>query len=141
MNDKDPQLKEQRAAVRILVAEDETSVRKLLVRFLRGMGYTVHSAADGKEAVELCEGLDEPPHLLLSDVVMPEMDGPTLARTLRERHSELRLLFISGFSDNRFAIEGLTRDHYEFLAKPFALSDLGDKVHAMTREFLSSDIR
>lgn len=123
--------RERREKIRILVVEDEDGVRNLVTRYLEGLGYQISSAENGQAALQLLEELSDVPHLLLSDVVMPELDGPGLALQLRPEFPEMRILFVSGFSDNRFAIEGLQRSDYAFLAKPFALVDLAAKIEEL----------
>jgi two-component system cell cycle sensor histidine kinase/response regulator CckA len=111
----------------ILVVEDEPAVRKLMFTTLRKAGYTVLAASNGPEALSICESYQDPIHLVISDVVMPGMSGPELAKRLAGLHAESKILFMSGYTRS-----ALTPD--TFLAKPFSPQALGSKV----REVLGS---
>lgn len=132
-------MKDRRGRLRILVVEDEDAVRGLVTRYLGRLGYQISSAENGIDALRVLDSLSQPPQLLLSDVMMPEMDGPTLARTLRREQPDLKILFVSGYADNRFAIQGLKRSDYTFMAKPFALRDLANTVQELLSEHLLAD--
>jgi two-component system cell cycle sensor histidine kinase/response regulator CckA len=99
----------------ILLAEDEDGLRRLFARGLRMRGFDVIEASNGLEALRALEQL-KAVDLLVSDVVMPEMDGPTLFKAMRERRPDLKVLFISGYA---FEVE-----HVAFLPKPFSLAQL-----------------
>jgi PAS domain S-box-containing protein len=114
----------------ILLVEDESSVRELSARALRSLGYTVHEAANGVEAIALVKQLSLQPHLLVSDVMMPGIDGPSLAQALRAQQPELLVLFISGYS--QMALQGLpSGDGYGFLQKPYSAAALAEAVRAV----------
>ena len=107
----------------ILLVEDEAMVRAVAERALIRQGYRVLTAANGAEALEiLTDG--ETIDLLVSDVVMPVMDGPTLVREARRRFPDLRILFISGYAEEHLR-SSIDIDHVEFLAKPFSVVQLG----------------
>jgi len=117
----------------ILLVEDEEGLRALNARGLTSRGYTVLEAGNGVEAIEV---LDKNGHvdLVVSDVVMPEMDGPTLLKELRARDPDVKFIFVSGYAEEAFAKnlpsnEG-GREQYAFLAKPFTLKQLVAEVKA-----------
>src|SRR6202007_1595304 len=86
----------------ILMVEDEEGLRQLNARGLASRGYTVLEAANGVEAIEVLERHDGRVDLVVSDVVMPEMDGPTLLRELRRRDPTLNIIFVSGYAEDAF---------------------------------------
>ena len=112
----------------ILLAEDEQQVRQLAVRLLRGLGYRVLVAEHGAGALALAEQSGERIDLLLTDVVMPGMTGDELATRLRRERPELRVLFISGYSEDSEAIERVLRSGDGFLPKPFTIASLAHQV-------------
>jgi CheY-like chemotaxis protein len=112
----------------ILLVEDDPGVRRQALRALAGAGYHVHVAADGEEAVALAPTLARAPDLLLTDVVMPRVDGPRLTEVLRTRWSDLRVMFTSGYMDTHRLPPDLPPTG--FLQKPFTVSDLLDRVRA-----------
>jgi two-component system cell cycle sensor histidine kinase/response regulator CckA len=112
----------------ILLVEDEEGLRSLNARGLRSRGYTVIEASNGVEALEALEEKDGAIDLVVSDVVMPEMDGPTLLRKMRARNPDLKIIFVSGYAEDAFAKSLEEDEKFDFLAKPFALSALVAKV-------------
>jgi two-component system, cell cycle sensor histidine kinase and response regulator CckA len=112
---------------RILLVEDEDAVRAFALRALSSRGYTVVEADSGESALAAIEQ-EEPFDLVLSDVVMPEMDGPTLLRELRKRGIMTKVIFVSGYAEDAFEknLEGQT--DFAFLPKPFSLKQLLEKV-------------
>jgi two-component system cell cycle sensor histidine kinase/response regulator CckA len=112
----------------ILLVEDEEGLRSLNARGLRSRGYTVVEASNGIEALEALEERDGAIDLVVSDVVMPEMDGPTLLRKLRGRNPDLKIIFVSGYAEDAFAKSLEENEKFDFLAKPFALAALVAKV-------------
>jgi two-component system, cell cycle sensor histidine kinase and response regulator CckA len=112
----------------ILLVEDEEGLRSLNARGLRSRGYTVIEASNGVEAMEALEQKNGAVDLVVSDVVMPEMDGPTLLRAMRARNPELKIIFVSGYAEDAFAKSLEENEKFDFLAKPFALSALVAKV-------------
>ena len=107
----------------ILVVEDHDSIRRMMVRSLENQGYKVLSASNGKEAVQVFDNYSEPIDLLLTDVVMPEMDGVQLAEALRVLAPQMKILFISGYVDdwNRY-FNPSSGDKYLF-EKPFTIPE------------------
>ncbi|RMG10206.1 MAG: response regulator [Planctomycetota bacterium] len=119
-----------RGSESILLAEDQPRVAKLLRRVLSEAGYTVAYARDGAEALELYEA-GVPCDLLVTDVVMPNTDGPTLARTLRERVPDLKVLFVSGYTREALDLEGLSEPGTLLLRKPFTAEGLLRKLRLL----------
>jgi two-component system cell cycle sensor histidine kinase/response regulator CckA len=109
----------------ILLVEDEEGLRALNARGLTSRGYTVLEAGNGVEAIDVLEKVDGRVDLVVSDVVMPEMDGPTLLRELRSRDPGLKIIFVSGYAEDAFQ-KHLPADgqQFAFLAKPFTLKQL-----------------
>ena len=113
----------------VLVAEDESAVRELARRVLEKQGYTVLAAGTGREALALQETHAGPIHLLLTDVVMPEMAGPELAARMTELRPETRILFMSGYAEEAIAGHGALAGR-PLLEKPFAPEELLRRVRA-----------
>jgi two-component system, cell cycle sensor histidine kinase and response regulator CckA len=108
----------------ILLVEDEEGLRGLNARGLASRGYTVLEAGNGVEAIEVIESHNGAVDLVVSDVVMPEMDGPTLATQLRARNPNLKIIFVSGYAEDAFE-KNLPDDvKFNFLPKPFTLKQL-----------------
>jgi two-component system cell cycle sensor histidine kinase/response regulator CckA len=112
----------------ILLVEDEEGLRSLNARGLRSRGYSVIEASNGVEALEALEEKDGAVDLVVSDVVMPEMDGPTLLRAMRVHNPDLKIIFVSGYAEDAFAKSLDEDEKFEFLPKPFTLSQLVGKV-------------
>ena len=112
----------------ILLVEDEEGLRSLNARGLRSRGYSVIEASNGIEAMEALEEKNGAVDLVVSDVVMPEMDGPTLLREMRIRNPNLKIIFVSGYAEEAFDKSLPENEQFAFLAKPFALSALIAKV-------------
>ena len=111
----------------ILLVEDEDGLRALNARGLSSRGYTVLEASNGVEAIE---AFDKHGHvdLVVSDVVMPEMDGPTLLKELRRRDQNVKIIFVSGYAEEAFSKNLPSQEQYAFLAKPFTLKQLVAEV-------------
>jgi two-component system cell cycle sensor histidine kinase/response regulator CckA len=112
----------------ILLVEDEDGLRSLNARGLRSRGYSVIEASNGLEAMEALDEKDGAVDLVVSDVVMPEMDGPTLLREMRKRNPNLKIIFVSGYAEEAFDKSLPENEQFAFLPKPFALSALVEKV-------------
>ncbi|HET7804923.1 MAG TPA: response regulator [Pseudolabrys sp.] len=110
----------------ILLVEDEDGLRALNARGLTSRGYTVLEASNGLEAIEAFEKHGHV-DLVVSDVVMPEMDGPTLLKELRRRDQNVKIIFVSGYAEEAFS-KNLPSQEYAFLAKPFTLKQLVAEV-------------
>ena len=102
-------------------------VRAVAERALVRQGYVVETANDGEKALELfADGKRY--DLVVSDVVMPNLDGPSMARRLREIYGDIRLLFISGYAEEQLR-ETISLDNVAFLAKPFSVQQIAEAVH------------
>ncbi|UCI05517.1 cell cycle histidine kinase CckA [Mesorhizobium sp. B1-1-8] len=112
----------------VLLVEDEDAVRMGGVRALNSRGYTVHEASSGVEALEIFEALGGKVDIVVSDVVMPEMDGPTLLGELRKRQPDIKFVFVSGYAEDAFARNLPADAHFGFLPKPFSLKQLATIV-------------
>jgi len=112
----------------ILVAEDNDMVRNLACRILERRGYRVLTAVDGGDALRRMEDHPDPLHLLLTDVVMPDMDGKALSRRALKRYPGLKVIFMSGYTENVIAHHGVLDTGVRFLQKPFSVDSLTEKV-------------
>jgi PAS domain S-box-containing protein len=117
----------------ILLAEDASGVRAVAQEILKRLGYTVLVAHDGHSALQLARARTEPIHLLITDVIMPEMSGRQLADRLKEQRPGLKVLFVSGYTDDAIVRHGMLEPGIAFLQKPFTPQTLARKV----REVLS----
>jgi two-component system, cell cycle sensor histidine kinase and response regulator CckA len=113
---------------RILLVEDEESVRAFAARALAARGYQVYEAASGAEALEVLDRTGGAVDLVVSDVVMPGMDGPTLLTEIRKRRPDVKMIFISGYAEDAFARHLPDDESFQFLAKPFSLKELATAV-------------
>lgn len=111
----------------VLVVEDEDGVRELASAFLQSAGYTVLTARDGTEALSIAERSEDPVHLLLTDVVMPKMRGPELAKRLKDRRNSLSIIYMSGYLEYNRGDEDFLEEGF-FLQKPFSRDGLVHKV-------------
>jgi len=108
----------------ILLVEDEEGLRSLNARGLRSRGYSVIEASNGIEAMEALEEKNGAIDLVVSDVVMPEMDGPTLLKEMRARNPNLKIIFVSGYAEDAFEKSLPENEQFAFLPKPFTLTQL-----------------
>ena len=116
----------------LLLVEDEDMVRAVAERALTRAGYTVTSASNGEDALNQLAQMDKI-DLLISDVVMPQMDGPTLVRKVRGERPHLPVLFMSGYAEEQLR-KSIALDHVAFLPKPFSVSQLIEKVQTVLSE-------
>jgi two-component system cell cycle response regulator CpdR len=114
---------------RILLAEDDEDMRKFLVKALQNAGYDVVSFANGQEAYERLK--EEPFTLLLTDIVMPEMDGIELARRAADLDPDLKIMFITGFAAVALNPDSQAPKEAKVLSKPFHLKDLVGEIERM----------
>ena len=112
----------------VLLVEDEDPVRKFGARALRNKGYKVIEAESGEAALELIRNAAEKIDLLITDVVMPRLDGPGLVREVREIRSDIKVIFISGYAEDAFRRRLDSESDIDFLSKPFSLKQLATKV-------------
>ncbi|MGI8435723.1 MAG: ATP-binding protein, partial [Chthoniobacterales bacterium] len=112
----------------VLVVEDEEIVRDLVCDVLSDQGYHVLCAQDGAEALRMARACEGQIHLLITDVIMPHMNGPELAHQLASARPEMKVLFVSGYSDNDIGHHGVLDVKIELLQKPFTPQTLARKV-------------
>jgi len=112
----------------VLVAEDEEAVRQIIVKALEARGYRVLSAGDGGAALERASAYARAIDLLVTDVVMPDMNGRELARRLTEARPSVKILYLSGYTDDAILHRGVLQEGVAFLQKPFSLRALARKI-------------
>jgi PAS domain S-box-containing protein len=118
----------------ILLVEDQDEIRDLVREFLEKNGYTVLHAADGNEALQMAKEYKHPIHLLLTDVVMPNLGGRELARRLTQPRPQMKVLFMSGYPDHATWSSELVDDTAAVLQKPFPLDTLVRKIRTLLDE-------
>lgn len=112
----------------ILVVDDEGAIRTMLRLFLQRSGYKILEAADGKSALSVAENHVGPIHLLLTDLVMPRMDGRVLAETISINRPEMQILFMSGYTEDELVRQRMADGSSHFIHKPFAISAMSKKI-------------
>jgi signal transduction histidine kinase/CheY-like chemotaxis protein len=117
-----------RGSETILLVEDEDSVRDFTAKLLSRQGYRVVEAREGREAIEKVQSLNSPIDLLMTDVVMPHMDGHDLASRLSKMYDGIKVLYMSGYSNTFIASRGMIQQGKAFLQKPFTVESLSVKV-------------
>lgn len=116
----------------VLLAEDETAIRELISSYLTNLGFTVHQSANGQESLEKAQEFGPRKFsLLITDMVMPEMGGVELAAALRQENHDLRVLFISGYTDDVVLLDEREKSRSSFLKKPFNFDALRNRVEAL----------
>ena len=103
----------------MLLVEDDPAIRSLLAQVLKGTGYTVFDAGDAAEALRIATHHRGTIHVAVTDVVLPQMSGPDLVANLQQSRPEMRVLFISGYTDDEIVRRGVTAAPTSFLQKPF----------------------
>ncbi|MDO9576776.1 MAG: response regulator [Candidatus Cloacimonadales bacterium] len=114
----------------ILLVEDEEAIREFVSSILEESGYKVLEADGGEKGLQISDNYDGMIHLLLSDIRMPKMSGPELARKLKQKHPETKLLFVSGHTDNEAIRKEIGDSYCGFLQKPFSYEGLLSKIRA-----------
>jgi nitrogen-specific signal transduction histidine kinase/ActR/RegA family two-component response regulator len=117
-----------RGTERIFLVEDEANVRALVSRALRAQGYQVEEAANGQEALQRAEEANGTFQLLVTDIVMPRLNGRGLAQRLQQRWPGLKVLYLSGYTDSAMVRHGMLEEEVDCLLKPFAPDELARKV-------------
>lgn len=115
----------------ILLVEDEGNVRELLCQMLRSKGYEVLEAAQGEEALRLGKSCTKPIHLIITDMVMPQMNGRELARRLRALHPESKVLCMTGYAGNKIGSTDVLEKDAAFIHKPFSAEALSQKIRSI----------
>jgi len=120
---------------RILLVEDDKSLRKIISKILIELGYKVYQSGSGEEALRLYnEHKDSGIDLLISDIIMPGMNGRELSEILLKGSPEMKILYISGYTDDIISYHGVLDDEVSFLAKPFSIFDIAFKIRNMLKE-------
>ena len=129
----EPALSRQLNSETVILVEDEARVRDLTERMLKKLGYSVLTAANGEEAMDVSRAHQGRISLLVTDVVMPNMSGKQVADALVSSRPELKVLYLSGYTENTVVHHGVLDSNVDFLAKPFSRDALARKI----REVLS----
>ncbi|MBU4336290.1 MAG: response regulator transcription factor [Actinobacteria bacterium] len=116
---------------RLLVVDDEPNIRELLATSLRFAGFDVHTAADGNQALRVAKEVE--PDLVVLDVMMPDMDGFTVTRRLRERGQHVPVLFLTARDETADKVQGLTVGGDDYVTKPFSLEEVVARIRAILR--------
>ena len=119
----------------VLLVEDDEMVRRLSQRVLTHLGYEVLRARDIEDAIRICDAHPAPIHLLLTDVIMPEMNGVDLYAQLKTRRPDMKALFMSGYTEDVVVRQGAVPEGTEFIQKPFNMEDLASRVRQVLDGF------
>ncbi|MGB8655978.1 MAG: response regulator, partial [Candidatus Acidiferrales bacterium] len=126
-----PAERSQTGSETILFVEDEESVRELVSEYLKNAGYNVLEAIDGAQALEVAQAHQSEIHILVTDVVMPRVSGRELATRLTATRTALKVLYVSGYTDDSIFRHGVLEGGMAFLQKPFNLKTLAQKIRAV----------
>lgn len=118
----------------ILIVEDEKAILELLEAMLLQLGYSVVTASLPSRALALAKEHDGLIHLLITDVVMPEMNGRELARQIKALYPQIRLLFMSGYTANVIAHQGVLDQGVQFIQKPFSMQKIAARVDTALKQ-------
>ncbi|MCF7842827.1 MAG: response regulator [Lentisphaeria bacterium] len=113
----------------ILLVEDELAIMNLAKTILEYLGYRVLAANSPQEAIKISQSQPDGVHLLMTDVVMPQMNGQDLAKQLISHHPELKILFMSGYTADVIAQRGILGEGMNFIQKPFSRKEIATQVH------------
>jgi two-component system cell cycle sensor histidine kinase/response regulator CckA len=128
VSEAEPEIADLTGSSSVLLVEDEEAVRAFAARALTSRGYKVYEAASGVEALDVMKDAGGKIDLVVSDVVMPELDGPSLLRELRKTRPDLKIIFISGYAEDAFKKNLPEGEDFQFLPKPFSLKQLAVAV-------------
>jgi DNA-binding response OmpR family regulator len=117
----------------VLIVEDEAAVRALAARTLADLGYETLEAEDGRSALELLEGRNGDVRLVVTDLVMPRMNGKELGEELMRRHPGMPVLYMSGYTDDDALLRGLVAPDAPFVGKPFVPDAFAARVQEVLR--------
>jgi two-component system cell cycle sensor histidine kinase/response regulator CckA len=126
-----------RGKERILVVEDDRMVRRLAVDILKRQGYRVLEATEGGEALVICEKEKDPIDLILTDIVMPHINGPELIERLKQVRADFKVLYMTGYTDEAIVQHGVVDKTIDLIHKPFTIEKLERKV----REVLDKNLK
>jgi two-component system cell cycle sensor histidine kinase/response regulator CckA len=112
----------------VLLVDDEHALRRLTRRVLENSGYAVVEACDGIDALNVCASHEGLIDVLVTDVVMPGLGGPSLAEQISALYPQVKVLFVSGYTDDAVARHGIVRDEMAYLPKPFTPAALAEKI-------------
>jgi CheY-like chemotaxis protein len=111
--------------------EDNTSVLDFSSKMLRNLGYRVLTASNGEEALRISQEHDGEIRLLLTDVILPGMNGRQIANMLVERNPSLKVLYCSGYTEDTIVHHGVLEPHIHFISKPFSIPALSQKIRSI----------
>lgn len=131
MTDSDPSITGNPASETILVVEDDPAVRFVTSRALGRFGYSVLTAVSGAEALRILKEVGDAVDLVLTDIMMPDMNGVELSRLVHEAHPDIRVAFMSGYADEELLRQGLLAPKTQFIPKPFSPLELADRVRSI----------
>ena len=117
-----------------MLVEDESVILEVAQKMLKKLGYVVLVAATPGEAINIAKNHTSEIHLLITDVIMPEMNGRDLSKLIRNIRPEVKCMFTSGYTDNVIAHHGVLDEDVWFLPKPFSMNDLALKVYQTLKE-------
>ena len=117
----------------ILVVDDESVVRDLVSGFLSKLGFAVEVAENGEQAISVFDSLPETPTLMVTDIVMPKLDGPTVASELRKKHPNLCVLFVSSYPSKKLSVSELTKPINGYLSKPFSFRGFASAINKLLK--------
>jgi len=118
----------------ILLVEDEDTVRRLVSRTFKELGYEVLEARDGKRALDICATYEQPIHLVLTDVVMPAMSGPEMVGRMKRIRTDFKVLYMTGFTDDRILHHGVANHGVQVIQKPYTRQTLSQRVRSVLDE-------
>jgi len=112
----------------ILLVEDDQGVRTFIDEALRSLGYHVHQARNGEDALKILETEKLTPHLLITDIIMPGIDGRDLSKRVKKIVPSIKIIFTSGYTDSHIDSEGLLEKGIHFIGKPYSISTISSKI-------------
>lgn len=115
----------------VLLVDDEPALARTLARLLEMKGFVVRVAVSTAVALTIADEEEGPIHVLLSDVLMPDMPGPRLAEKVLERRPDCRVLFMSGYTDEELSDSGLLDEGFPFIGKPFPIEELVSAIRVL----------
>ena len=118
----------------VLLAEDDATIRRMIQLTMESEGYTILAATDGQEAIEISSSYEGDIHLLLTDVIMPKMNGQELANTMLQSRPEMEVIFMSGYTDDAISHHGVLEPGVHFIQKPITPSILAKKLREVLKK-------